>query len=315
MKAIAHKEENRTTAALISIVLHAIILALLLFVTTNGEKPLVETPAIELQWGGGGDNAALGSPDAGRNDRPAGAGQPVEQPKAEAPVEKPAPAPKKTTPPPAKSKPAVNNPKRVATTQDPNAAAIRDAQRAQDQQRKTESDARLRQEAERQRQAQEAADLARRTEEDRQNKKAGFGSAFGGDGNGAGAGNGGKAGNQGRPDGDGDNPFGKSPGTGGGRGGGSGTGDGVSIGGGLAGRKVIDRPVMKDNTQKIGVIMLSVCVDGDGNVIKADYTLRGSTTNDGELRSKAIQWAKQHRFAPSAREKECGTFAFSFRVQ
>jgi outer membrane biosynthesis protein TonB len=314
MKAIAHKEEDRTTAALISIVLHAIILALLLFVTTKVEKPLVETPPIELNWGGGGDNAALGSPDAGQNDKPAGAGQPVEQPKTETPIEKPAPAPKNTTPPPAKSRPTESRPSKVATSQDPNAAALRDAARAQEQKRKTEADARRQQEAEQQRLAQEATDRARREEEERNAKKARFGGAFG-SGDGRGAGDGGKLGDGGRPDGTGNNPFGKSPGDGGGRGGGSGTGDGPSIGGGLAGRKVLSRPQMIDNTQKTGTVILSVCVDSEGNVIEAEYTQRGSSTPDGELRNKAIRWAKQHRFVPSAREKECGTFEFSFRVQ
>jgi outer membrane biosynthesis protein TonB len=312
MKAIAHKEENRTTAALISIVLHAIILALLLFVTTKVEKPLMETPPIELNWGGGGDNAALGSPDAGQNDKSAGAGQPAEQPKTETPVEKT--APQKTPPPPAKSKPAVTSPRKVATAQDPNAAALRDAARAQEQRRKTEDAARRQQAAEQQRLAQEAAERTRREADERNTKKNNFGGAFGAE-TGGGAGNGGKPGNGGQPDGTGDNPFGKSAGDGGGRGGGSGTGDGVSIGGGLAGRKVLSRPEMADNSQKTGVIILAVCVDSDGNVIEADYTQRGSSTTDGELRSKAIRWARQHRFAPSAREKECGTFAFSFKVQ
>ncbi len=303
-------------AAIISVVLHAVILALLLFVTTKVEQPLTEAPPIVLEWGGGGDDAAAGTPDAGQGNNPSDAGRQLEDPTVTEPVPEPAPVPppKASTPPPSKSKPTVEAPKQVATATDPDVAAIRKAQEAERRRQQAEADERRLQESERQRLAQEEADRKRQEQEEYDKKKGKFGNAFGG-GSGTGSGNTGKPGNQGQPGGAGSNPFGQGPGAGGGSGGGSGTGTGVSIGGGLAGRKVVGRPNMVDNTQKVGKIMLEVCVDSDGSVVSADYTLRGSTTNDGELRSKAIQWAKQHRFAPSDNPKECGTFAFNFQVK
>jgi TonB family protein len=87
-----------------------------------------------------------------------------------------------------------------------------------------------------------------------------------------------------------------------------------SIGGGLMGRRVIVRPRMVDNTQKVGRIVLEVCVDGNGNVISAEYLLKGSTTNDDELLNNAITWTKNYRFSSANTPKECGTVAFGFNL-
>lgn len=111
------------------------------------------------------------------------------------------------------------------------------------------------------------------------------------------------------------NTGGATAGSGGGSGGGSGTGTGVSIGGGLSGRRVVGRPNMADNSQKQGKVNVEICVNSNGDVIRADYTLRESTTNDSELRNKAIAWARQHKFAPSNNEQECGTILFNFQLQ
>ncbi|MBK8556419.1 MAG: hypothetical protein IPL65_11915 [Lewinellaceae bacterium] len=312
MKAIAHKEEDRTKSVVISIVLHAILLALLFLWHVTVTEPILETQPIVIEWGGGGSNAAEGLPDAGQGNEAAATGQQLEDPTITEPVSEPTPTPP-TPAATAPSKPADSG-KKVATSNDADAAAIRKAQQEAKDKAKADADAKAKAAAaERQRIADEAA-AKKRQQEEYDKKKGTFGGQFG-SGTGPGTGNNNKPGTQGVPGGTGNDPFGKTAGDGGGSGGGSGTGTGVSIGGGLAGRKLVSRPRMADNSQKTGKIMVMVCVDSGGNVISADYTLSGSTTNDGELRNKAIQWAKQHKFGISNVEKECGTFAFNFQLQ
>ena len=103
--------------------------------------------------------------------------------------------------------------------------------------------------------------------------------------------------------------------TGGGSGGGSGLNSIADIGAGLSGRKVLSRPRITDSPQREGRVVVEVCVDSKGNVISANYTMRGSTTNDSELRSKAISWARQYKFEPSSIERQCGIITFNFQLK
>lgn len=320
MKAALSREEDRTKALVTSIILHAILLALLFFIHFNRESPLTEAPPILIEFGGGGDNAAAGLPDEGQGNDPAPPGQQMEDPTVTEPVEEPSsePAPPKESAPPAPSKP--ETPRNTPTSTDPDAAALKKAQeetrrkQQQEQDRiRKEQDAARAAEAERQRQI---AEQQRREQEERDKKKGQFGSTFGKPGStGTGQGNTGKPGNQGIPTGTGDNPFGKTGGTGTGSGGGDGSGVGESIGDGLGGRRVVGRPRMVDDTQKTGKVAIRVCVDSDGRVTSANYTQRGSTTTDSVLRSKAESWARGYRFAASNVAEQCGTITFDFRVK
>lgn len=320
MKAAVSREEDRTKALVTSIILHAILLALLFFIHFNRESPLTEAPPIVIEFGGGGDDAAAGLPDEGQGNDPAPPGQQMEDPTVTEPVEEPSsePAPPKESAPLAPSKP--ETPRNTPTSTDPDAAALKKAQeetrrkQQQEQDRiRKEQDAARAAEAERQRQI---AEQQRREQEERDKKKGQFGSTFGKPGStGTGQGNTGKPGNQGIPGGTGDNPFGKTPGSGGGSGGGDGGGVGESIGDGLGGRRVVGRPSMVDDTQKTGKVAIRVCVNSDGRVTSANYTQRGSTTTDSVLRSKAESWARGYRFAPSDAAEQCGTITFDFRVK
>lgn len=320
MKAAVSREEDRTKALVTSIILHAILLALLFFIHFNRESPLTEAPPILIEFGGGGDNAAAGLPDEGQGNDPAPPGQQMEDPSVTEPVEEPSsePAPPTESAPPAPSKP--ETPRNTPTSTDPDAAALKKAQeetrrkQQQEQDRiRKEQEATRAAEAERQRQI---AEQQRREQEERDKKKGQFGSTFGKPGStGTGQGNTGKPGNQGIPGGTGDNPFGKTPGSGGGSGGGDGGGVGESIGDGLGGRRVVGRPSMVDDTQKTGKVAIRVCVNSDGRVTSANYTQRGSTTTDSVLRSKAESWARGYRFAPSDAAEQCGTITFDFRVK
>lgn len=114
-------------------------------------------------------------------------------------------------------------------------------------------------------------------------------------------------------DGNGNNPFGKGN-EGSGDGGGADTSIGASIGGGLSGRAVQRRSSIKNDTQKIGRVVIEVCVDSEGRVISADYTMRGSTTTDSDLKSKALESARSYVFVPSSKDTECGTLSFNFQA-
>jgi outer membrane biosynthesis protein TonB len=323
MKVAVQQEENRTRAAIGSFIFHAAMLAILFFYTFPQPEPVKEAQAIVLDWGGGGDNAAAGEPDKGQGNNPAPQGQQMEDPSSTKPVDNPATQPAKATPPPpaAKSEARADAPKNTPTSSDPDVAAIRQQEakrQAQDEQnkKKQQEDEQRRIADEQRRQQQAAADEARRAQEELNKKKGKFGDNFGKPGaSGTGQGNTGKPGNGGIPGGTGDNPFGKSNGSGGGTGGGVGTGTGASVGGGLGGRKVVQRGRVVDTSQKSGVVVIEVCVGTDGNVVSADYTQRGSTTSDSELRTKAITAARQFRFAASNADKECGTITFNFQLK
>lgn len=312
MKAIvnqASQEENRTKAAIGSTLFHAALLALLFFYVLPVSDTPKEPTVIELDFGGGGgDNAAAGDPDAGMNDDYTPPGEepaPTSKPTETAPEPAPTPTKSQATPPPP-----------TATADDPDVAAIKQ-QKEQDRKKREETERQERARQEEVNRQQAAAEAAQRAEQARRDKvKQNAGSAFGKPGsNGQGAGGGGKPGNGGINGGTGDNPFGKSNGDGGGTGGGSGTGTGASIGGGLGGRAVVNRGRINDTSQKSGKVVIEVCVDRDGRVVSADYTQRGSTTSDSELKSKAIQAAKGYKFASSSADQQCGTITFNFQLK
>ena len=92
------------------------------------------------------------------------------------------------------------------------------------------------------------------------------------------------------------------------------TGSGM-VGGGLGDRGVVFEPKISDNSQKTGTVVVRVCVDRNGDVVSADYTQKGSTTADSELRNIAINSAKKFRFAKSSIDKQCGTITIDFKVR
>ena len=61
--------------------------------------------------------------------------------------------------------------------------------------------------------------------------------------------------------------------------------------------------------------MISVCVDKSGKVIKAEYTQKGSTTTDSELKEVAKRAALQFKFTTSEIEEQCGTITVDFKVK
>lgn len=303
MKAIVHREEDRTKAWLTSLILHLGLLVLLMFYKFAMPEKAVEPPPmfieLETSFGGGGTDAAKGEPDRGMNSTSAPVAPPPEEPVAEAKPAPPAPTP------PAKAEP----PQTTPTTEDPQAARLKEEQKRQKEEQEKIAAA----ERERKRKEQEAADAKARQDEERLNKirNAGFGGGTGGTG--AGSGTGGKPGNQGIPGGTGSNPSGTSAGTGGGSGGGTGTGTGASVGGGIGNRKRVKEVLPEYNTQEQGTVQVKICVDSEGNVTEATPTTAGSTTSSGTLREAAKKAALRWKFvaAPGV-EKQCGWIDFNF---
>ncbi len=89
----------------------------------------------------------------------------------------------------------------------------------------------------------------------------------------------------------------------------SGTG---TAGEGLNGRGIIFRPSIKDDSNKQGIVMVAICVDGSGSVISANFTQKGSTTTDNHLIQLAIDGAKKYKFTPNNSEEQCGTITIDF---
>lgn len=148
--------------------------------------------------------------------------------------------------------------------------------------------------------AQRQAELEAQKQAEADAKKKQFGQLLAG----TGKGNTSTPGNQGDPNGDPDASILE----------GISTGSGM-IGGGLSNRGLLYEPEVTDDSQKTGVVVVNVCVDENGNVTSANYTQRGSSTTDSDLKALAIKNARKFRFSPGEIDKQCGTITFDFKVQ
>jgi outer membrane biosynthesis protein TonB len=92
------------------------------------------------------------------------------------------------------------------------------------------------------------------------------------------------------------------------------TGTGM-VGGGLGGRGVVSSPILKDDSNNRGSVVVAICLDKDGNVTEAKFQLQGSTITSGKLRDLAVSNARQWRFKPGHEERQCGNITYSFKVQ
>jgi len=72
--------------------------------------------------------------------------------------------------------------------------------------------------------------------------------------------------------------------------------------GGLQGRGIVSYPKFTDDFNQNATIVLDLHVDENGNVISAEYDMRGSTTSDGNLIEIAKRKVKQMKFAATGQE-------------
>ena len=319
------EDENNKKATLMSLTVHVLI-GILFFLPMGKAIRNVENTQIQVELPKDmlGSTPALGLPDEGSGNNPApGKPDPNAGDSKTKPTPAPTPAPPTPTPTPATPKPVFTKPappasppRKVETTEDPNAAVIRRQaeqarQKAEEQKYQAEAAARAKRQAEdaakaAQAQKEAAAAAAAQAAKDKFKGKFGNGTGSGtngGGGTGTGQGTTGKPGNQGQPDGDPNSKvltgMGRGPGT-------------IS---GFGGRDVKSAPKLQENSQKEGRVALSVCVDASGNVISADFKAAGSTTTDSELIDAAKRNARQYRFAPGSADKQCGTITYNFIVK
>ncbi len=281
-------EKNKRKGWIGSLLIHALMVLLLIL-------PLLQFPIPPP--GQAGILVSLGVPDQGEGDdmpetqniekvEPKPASEPV---KAVVPVQV-----KKETP----------AERKVLTTEDPQAIAIKKAKEAETKRQQEEAVRKQKAEAEAKRKADEEArqkaEAEAKKKADYQQSKKQYGTLL----SGSGKGETGTPGNQGSTDGDprATNLKGVSTGSG-------------MVGGGLGSRGVSYEPKISDNSQKVGKVVVSVCVDKSGKVISAEYTQKGSTTTDSDLRELAERSARKFIFTASSIEKQCGTITVDFKVR
>ncbi len=93
--------------------------------------------------------------------------------------------------------------------------------------------------------------------------------------------------------------------------------DAISSGKGTAGdglnsRGIVFEPVIKDNSQKTGKVVVEVCVNNQGKVTSAKYTQKGSTTTDQYLVDLGVRNAKKYVFTSSEIAEQCGSITINF---
>ena len=84
----------------------------------------------------------------------------------------------------------------------------------------------------------------------------------------------------------------------------------------LKGRKMVDRPIINDDDQFEGRIVVEITVNRQGKVVKAVIT-RGSTATAGSMVQRALNAALKVSFStdPEAPEEQFGTISFNFRLK
>jgi len=288
------EEKNKQRGMVISIILHVTLLALALL-------PLFTYP--DPPPGQEGILVNLGLPDEGQGFENAGPAVPIaeaelppepvveEAPPAEEVIEEiePEPVPEPTPQ------------KEVLETEDPEQIALK----REEERKRREAEAAAKAERERQQKEEEdrrkaEADRKRR-EQEADELKDQIGGLFG---SGKGKGETGKEGNQGDKDGDPDK--GKLEGISAGAG---------QVGGGLSDRGVLRAPRPDDRSQQTGRVVIEVCVDSNGNITRAEFTQRGSTTANAELVNIAVTNAKKWKFSKGEVDRQCGTITYNFRVR
>ncbi len=288
------ERENKRKGIVGTVIVHALMLLLLIlpFITFPIPPP-----------GEQGIVVSLGVPDMGSgNDRPEMQNKEVTQPTppARAAVQEVQKEPevKQVSASQTEKSPEVlttETPEEIAVPTEEELERQREREAELQKQRELE-EAKRQAELEAQRQAE--AEAKKQAEYDESKKQ--FGQLLAG----SGKGNTSTPGNQGDPNGDPDASVLE----------GISTGSGM-IGGGLSNRGVLYEPDVQDNSQKTGVVVVNVCVDANGNVTSANYTQRGSSTTDSDLKALAIKNARKFRFSPGEIEKQCGTITFDFKVQ
>lgn len=84
---------------------------------------------------------------------------------------------------------------------------------------------------------------------------------------------------------------------------------------GLDDRGMVFQPVIKDDSQKTGRVVVRICVSSNGDVISARYTQKGSTTTDSHLIELAERNARKYKFSKSEIDEQCGNIIIDFKLK
>jgi outer membrane biosynthesis protein TonB len=287
------REKNKNKSYLLTVIIHTAILLLFFINFFQYQWPPKDESGILV---------ALGQPDEGQGeDLPLGDPQ-VQDPTPTPPTQEPAPssspdkADKNTnvaTPSKVKENKTIDEKSDIPNTNTKKAQAEKEAENLAEKRRR-EAEIKAKEEEER-----KAAEAEAKRQEEIANSKKKFGSLFG-----KGQGNTGNPGSQGDPKGDPNSKVLEGIGKGSGQ-----------IGGGLANRGVTYTPKFNDSSQKTGKVVIAICVDNNGKVIKADFTQKGSTTTDSELIAIAKKGALAYKFSTAEVESQCGTVTVDFRLK
>lgn len=87
----------------------------------------------------------------------------------------------------------------------------------------------------------------------------------------------------------------------------------TQIEGQLENRSLLQPLLVERQHRSRGKVVVKVCVDGEGDVISAKFTQRGSNTFDKELKKIAVESARKAKFGQSPFQEECGYIAYSFQ--
>ncbi len=94
---------------------------------------------------------------------------------------------------------------------------------------------------------------------------------------------------------------------------GMGSGGGVELN--MNGRKFKQKPIITDNTQETGTIILKIKVDNKGRVLAAEFYSKGSTTSNQGLVQKAIKAVKSSYINEGDLPEQTGYVRIVFRVK
>jgi hypothetical protein len=94
---------------------------------------------------------------------------------------------------------------------------------------------------------------------------------------------------------------------------GMGSGGGVDLN--MSGRKFKQKPVIKDDSQETGTVVLKIKVNSKGRVTLAEFYSKGSTTSNQGLVQKAITAVKQSYINESDMPEQTGYVRIVFKVK
>lgn len=304
----AYKEEDQRKAKVGTIIWIVLMLFILLYPIMRFQDPPPGQEGILVNLGtidmGNFDDDATASSNE-NTESEATEATPEEVPEETEPTPEPEPEPEpqeepKKEPAPAKEKEVVTNDAEQIALNKAKEKQKEADRKAKEKEAKEKAAKEAKERAEREK-AEKARQEKERQQAEANNLKNELGGLFG---NGSGQGNNNSGGNQGTDNGDPNSNVLEGISTGAGQ-----------VGGGLAGRGG-EGPLIKDNSQATGVVVVKVCVDDKGKVIGTpEFTLAGSTTQNSRLKALAIENAKKWSFKTGVIDKQCGTITYDFKVK